>query len=332
MAGRIRPILTSGAFRAFVFWIVLMLIWNFKQLNGLQFKDLNSYALLTLPLITAAIGVMLVIVMGQFDLSAMGVISLINVLMATVMTDWNPIITFVVVVGLGALVGLINGVLVVRGKLPAIAVTLATLIILQGLALVLLPQPAGKVNPVFVDVLKAPFVPIGIIVLLAVAWLVFKRTRMGLYMFALGGDAEALHLSGLPVARIRLKIFVLAGALYGLAGVFESGLTGGGDANIAKAFLLATFAAVAIGGTAFVGGTGSAIGTIFGALILEAIRKVLGQFQVSDWSQKMATGLIILLAVVAGAVSALRKSRAEALSARYTAPVEHVSSPGTEKL
>ena len=255
--GRIRQILTDGTGRAVFFWLILMAIWLSLQSTqgmGVDLGQIQSYLVLSLPLIVAAIGVTLVIIMGQFDLSAAGVIGIVNVIIASTLSSWNPLLVVVLMMALGGFIGLVNGLFVILGRLPAIAVTLATLIILQGLAIVILPQPSGKIPPFLVDGVRVPFVALGIIVVIIIAWMLFKRSRLGLYMFALGADPEALHLSGLPVKKIQLKIFVLAGALYGLAGVFMSASLGSGDGNAADSFLLTTFAAAAIGGTAFVGG------------------------------------------------------------------------------
>jgi ribose transport system permease protein len=330
---RIRQILTDGTGRAVIYWLILMTIWLSLQSTqgmGIDSKLIQSYLVLALPLIVASIGVTLVIIMGQFDLSAAGVIAIVNVTIASTLSSWNPLLVVVLMVALGAFIGLVNGLFVILGKLPAIAVTLATLIILQGLAIVILPQPSGKVPPFLVDGVRAPFVAVGIIIVIIIAWMLFKRSRLGLYMFAIGADPEALHLSGLPVKKIQLKIFVISGALYGLAGVLMSASLTSGDANAADSFLLTTFAAAAIGGTAFVGGRGSAVGTLFGALTLLAIPKVLFVFGVSDWTQKVAFGLLVLLAVVAGAFSSLRKDREFLLLAPYSTPTEGEPSTTTK--
>ena len=155
--------------------------------------------------------------------------------------------------------------------------------------------------------------PLLILVVLVLLWLMFKRTKLGIYMFAVGQDEEALRLSGVSIPKVRIAIFTIAGMLYALAGVFLSAAIQSGDATIGKAYLLQTFAAIAIGGTAFIGGFGSAVGTIFGALTITVIPKMLFVVGISDWSQRVFTGLLIILAVLVGAVSAMReKSKLQA--------------------
>ncbi len=304
-------IASDGSTRAAIILLVFLAVWANFQVGGLNGSIINGWLLLSLPLATASIGVTLVIITKQFDLSAAGVIALTNVLMATSFKEMSVWVVIILMLVMGAAIGLINGAFVVFGKLPAIAVTLATLIILQGIALILLVRPGGSVDADLISyVTGSSFVPrpLIILVVLVIAWLIFKRTKLGIYMFAVGQDEEALHLSGVSVRKVRLTIFTIAGMLYALAGVFLSAAIQSGDATIGGSFLLSTFAAIAIGGTAFIGGSGSAIGTIFGALTLMVIPKMLFVVGISDWSQRIFTGVLIILAVLIGAITAMRQS------------------------
>jgi len=305
-----RRLFSDGSARAAVILLIFLAIWANFQVGGLNSSIINGWLVLSLPLATASIGVTLVIITKQFDLSAAGVITLTNVVMATSFKDMSVWVVVLMVLIMGGLIGLINGAFVVFGKLPAIAVTLATLIILQGIALMLLVRPGGSIDQQLISAVTGPsFVPrpLLILIVLVIAWLIFKRTKLGIYMFAVGQDEEALHLSGVSVRKVRLAIFVIAGVLYALAGVFLSTAIQSGDATIGSSYLLQTFAAIAIGGTAFTGGSGSAIGTIFGALTLTVIPKMLFVVGISDWSQRVFTGVLIILAVLVGAVSAMRQ-------------------------
>jgi len=321
----IRQALTNGTSRAFLLLALILFVWSRFQLGGLNTKLIDSYLVLSLPLIVAAIGVTLVIITGQFDLSAAGVMTIVNVLVATTFSEVNALLVVALMILLGAFIGTVNGLFVVYGKLPAIAVTLATLIILQGLALVLLPQPGGSVPPALVSLVKDPLVvprALIIILLIVICWMIFKRTRLGLYMFALGEDEEAFRLSGVAVKPVRITIFALAGALYAVAGMLLSVVTESADATIGDTYLLATFAAIAIGGTAFIGGYGSALGTLLGALILVAIPKVLFVLQVSNWMVSVAQGIIIIAAVLVGAIAARKQLTDQFLALRPNATIE----------
>ncbi|MEW1819223.1 ABC transporter permease [Arthrobacter sp. NPDC080031] len=304
--------LRNGTFRAALVLAVFLLAWASRQLGGLNIFLINSWLVLSLPLVIAAIGVTLVIFTRQFDLSAAGVVTLANVLLTTTLSQQNTWVAVVIVLALGAAIGALNALLVIVGKLPAIAVTLAVLIILNGLALVILPAPGGRVSKELVQLITGPlFVPrsLIIIVVLALAWLVFRRTRLGIYMFAVGQDEEAVRLSGVSVARVQFASFTIAGALYAVAGVVLSAAIQTGDAAIGSTYLLQTFAAIAIGGTAFIGGSGSVIGTILGALTLTVIPKFLFVVGINGWAQTIFTGALIIVAVLVGAVSARSESK-----------------------
>lgn len=296
----------NGTFRAALVFALFLIGWAVNQLGGLNLFLINSWLVLSLPLVIASIGVTLVIFTRQFDLSAAGVVTLVNVLMATWLGQMNVWLAVIIATGVGAGIGAINALFVVVGKLPAIAVTLATLIILNGLALVILPTPGGRVSPDLVDALTGPLVvprSLIIILVLAGAWLVFRRTRLGIYLFAVGQDAEAVRLSGVSVVPVRFAAFTIAGALYALAGVVLAAAIQTGDAAIGSSYLLTTFAAIAIGGTAFIGGSGSVIGTILGALTLTVIPKFLFVVGISGWVQQVFTGALIIAAVLIGAIS-----------------------------
>jgi ribose transport system permease protein len=295
----------AGTARSAVILIVLFYLWWRFQIGGLNDYVLNGWLVLALPLVVAAMGVTLLIIMGEFDLSAAGVVTLVNVLLATTFSHTNSLLAAIVLIAIGALIGLANGALVVYAKLPAIAVTLATLIILNGIALVKLATPGGVIPAGVVNTLTGrSTVPraLIVIVLLALGWLVVRRTRLGTYIFALGADSDALALSGIAINKARIATFAIAGALYGFAGVCLGAAIQTGDASAGSTYLLSTFAAIAIGGTAFVGGSGTAIGSILGALILTIIPKVLFVLGISDWVQTIFTGVLIILAVLAGAI------------------------------
>ncbi|WP_344044790.1 ABC transporter permease [Microcella alkalica] len=309
---------------------VFLIAWSVLQLGGLSVFLINSWLLLSLPLVLAASGVTLVIFTGEFDLSAAGVVAVTNVLMATWLSElgWLGLPLAVLV---GAVVGLFNGFLVVVMRLPAIAVTLATFIILGGLALVILPTPGGRIDPGIIDFFTGQLVvPRSIIFLMVIAllWLLYRNTRMGVHAYGVGQDAEALRLSGVAVDRVKFGVFALAGTLYGLAGAVLAAVVQTGDATIGSSYLLATFAAVAIGGAAFTGGSGSVLGTMLGALTLTVIPKVLFVLGISGWVQRVFEGMLIIAAVLVGAVatqSEQRKVQAVKTTPKVEAPTVSVS-------
>ncbi len=258
----------------------------------------------------AAVGQTLVILTGGFDLSAGAVISLVNVVLATEMPDTTEgiLLWSVIGVGIGALVGAFNGFFVAVLRLQPIVVTLSTMFIIQGLTLLVLDKPGGMVpyslsavltEDAIPELLPMPLVIIGVVILL---WLWLKSLRFGTAIYAIGSDMEAARAQGVRVVWVRFLVYVLAGGCYGFAGVFISALTGAGDPLIGNPMLLQIFAAVVVGGTLLGGGRGGVVGSIVGAYILMYVVNILLVLNVSAYYSTVAEGVILILAVLAGAL------------------------------
>lgn len=263
----------------------------------------GNYMLLMAPLAIAAAGATLVLVTGGFDLSVAGVISLSNVLAATMM-EKNPDNTLgiaLLIIAMGLSVGLINGLVVVFLKLQSLAVTLASFICLTGIALVILPAPGGQVPLEFTATMSSA--PAGIpsslivFVVIALAWVLFKKTRTGVAIFALGADKQATLMSGVAVRSAEVIAYTAAGGLYAMAGLYLTVVTASGDPNSGRPFLLTVFAALALGLVSFRGGAGSAIAAMFGAATLMAIPKLFFGLGIEDFWVGAFQGVIILLAL-----------------------------------
>ncbi|MER7795970.1 ABC transporter permease [Microbacterium sp. NPDC096154] len=285
----------------------------------------SNFVLLLMPLAVAAIGTSTVLITGGADMSVAGMIGLSNVL-ATVLISAHPEQMYAIMGGvlvLGLLVGLVNGLLVVLLRLQAIAVTLASYIVMTGVALVLLPAPGGSVPIEFTSLLKGSVagVPtaLAVLVVLGLAWSWARRTRAGVTLFAIGNDRQAAVISGLPVRGTEIGAYTFAGFTYALAGLYLTALTASGDPNAGFPFLLTTFAAIALGLVSFRGGKGSAIGALFGAATLTALPKLLFGLGIQDFWSGLIQGLTILLALgiplVAGVAQRTRTDRRSDIAA-----------------
>ncbi|HXZ14891.1 MAG TPA: ABC transporter permease, partial [Roseiarcus sp.] len=240
----------------------------------------------------------------------------------------------VICLAIGGVAGLINGVIVVYGRIQPIIATLATGAIFIGVALFLRPQPGGKIDDdlnwaltnslgdfastvhVFGDGsapwfkpfagVPTPFVLLAAIVLLV--WVPFSRTVTGRTVYAIGSAEGAAYMSGLPINRARIAAFTLAGFFAGCGGLFLAIQTSSGNADIAQAgaYTLNSIAAVVIGGTSLLGGAGGAIGSVFGALILRVISFFFRVFDIAPLLQPLIEGIILLAAVSIGALRVLR--------------------------
>jgi ribose transport system permease protein len=279
----------------------------------LQPSVLTPFGLMTLAdeytaLALAAIGETLVVLVGGLDLSVGAILSLVNVILVVRTGPQLGSQVGWAVLGVVAAMacGLLNGAFVALLNLPSIVVTLATMFIWTGVALLLLPLPGGSVPEDFVKALTGSVggvVPVALLILLAVCaagWFL-GHTKFGISMYAVGGDEDAATAVAIRTRPLKLAAFALAGLFYGLAGVFLTAQSGSGDPNIGAGFLLEAFAAVAVGGTPFGGGRGALIGSVIGAFILGTITNVLFLLGVSSFATPIFYGLVLLAAMAAGA-------------------------------
>ncbi|MBN9252842.1 MAG: ABC transporter permease, partial [Mesorhizobium sp.] len=236
----------------------------------------------------AVIGGTIVIIGGGLDLSVGAVVSLVNVVLVAFLgpLDLPPphyaVLSLTVSLALGFGVGAVNGALVGYLGLQSIIVTLATMFVVSGLALLLLPYPGGTFSyeasmyfagDVVQGLLPAPLVVIGI-GLLAWGWL--RRTRLGLAIYSVGSDGEAAAMNGVRTASTRFWSFAIGGAFYGAAGLFVTANSGSGDPLIGAAMLLKVFAAIALGGTVIGGGRFSLVGHLGALLLFGSFLAILG--------------------------------------------------------
>jgi ribose transport system permease protein len=321
-----RAVLASGTVMSGVVLLILIMVWSYYQPGGLTIVETNDFTTLMTTLALAGFGTTLVVISGGFDLSVAGVISVVNAYVATKMTPDNVLTVCLTVLAIGLGIGLLNGIAVAILRLESLAATLATYIMLAGVALIVLDVPGGTVPESFSDPITTATggVPAALYVLLALAaaWILLRRTAFGIGLFALGENEDAARMSGVATRRVKLGAYALAGVMYALAGLYLSAVTVTGDPNAGTPFLLSAFAAVALGGASLAGGRGSAIGTILGAGVLSVIPKVLFVLGASDFWAGLVQGFVIIVAVLFGLASIrFSESRKRSSQAASTAEV-----------
>jgi ribose transport system permease protein len=263
----------------------------------------------SLPLIFVAIGQSLVVLTGGIDLSVGGVVSLCVALTASIGDAGLPITAgwLLVVLLVGAGCGAINGVIVAKGRIAPILTTLATLSVFSGLALKVLPVPGGSIAPQVRAVLTNPNAPTGLIWLAVAvgAWLILRRTRFGMWIYAVGSDEVSARAVGVPAARVKVGVYAMSGLCSAVAAVFYVSTTTSGDPNAGTSFILASIAAVVVGGIAFAGGRGSALGAIAGAVALTLVIDVLFFAGIDPLYQSLFQGLFLVVAVLLASIAAI---------------------------
>ncbi|MGE8366668.1 ABC transporter permease subunit [Cupriavidus sp.] len=252
-----------------------------------------------------AAGMTFVILTGGIDLSVGSILSISAVVaMLASLSPQLGMLSVPAALLCGLLFGIVNGALVAFMKLPPFIVTLGTLTAVRGLAR-LVGNDSTIYNPdigfAFIgnaEVLGVPWLVIIAFAVVALSWFVLRRTVLGLQIYAVGGNAEAARLSGIKVWVVLLFVYAVSGLLSGLGGVMSaSRLYAANGLQLGQSYELDAIAAVILGGTSFVGGTGSIVGTLVGALIIAVLSNGLVLLSVSDIWQYIIKGLVIIGAV-----------------------------------
>ena len=251
-----------------------------------------------------AIGMTCAILTGGIDLSVGAVMALSGTLMAGMMVNGVPPAAAIPLgLGVGLAFGLFNGFFVAYAGMPPIIVTLATMGIARGIALIYtggypidgLPEMFAFFGRGSVLGIQTPIITMFIFYILA--YLLLDHTPIGRYIYAIGGNEEATRLSGVRVSRYKLLVYSLSGLMCALAGLVLSSRLMSGQPNAGVAFEMDAIAAVVMGGTSISGGRGSIIGTLIGAMMLGVLNNGLNMMGVSPYVQNIIKGLIILFAI-----------------------------------
>jgi ribose transport system permease protein len=279
--------------------------------------NLAGIARQTAILLTVAMGVSLVIMMGGIDLSVEGVMALSSVTASLLVASLKPetgafqlapnlnlgLFGIVIAIGVATLMGLLNGLLHTKLRIPSFMVTLGMLSVGIGLATWL----SGGIDVRLFDPMlrgwardsigPVPNLAVFGLVVFFVALFLERYTRFGRYIRAIGGAEDRAKLVGIPVDRYKVIAFTVAGLFYGIAGVLSTGRVGAGTSTVGQGQLFAAITAVVVGGTALTGGTGGIVQTLIGALIVTVISNGMIMVGVNNWIQLAVQGVIITIAV-----------------------------------
>jgi len=326
----------AGFVTVIVIFCLFYIFYNVNHPRGFSAAVLiqNSNEVFALAMVGMAQTVP--VLLGGLDLSVGAIMTLVNCLASHVLngSPAEMMLGVVICMAAGAACGFVNGCVVVYGRLQPIIATLATGAIFMGLALFLRPSPGGDVdgdlswamtNDLFELAATYGFaeggeaawfkpfawipMPLLLLVLIAlVLWVPFARSLTGRTVYAIGSGEGAAYMSGLNIGRAKIAAFTLGGFFAGLGGLYLALQTSSGNADIpqAGAYTLNSIAAVVIGGTSLLGGVGSAIGSIFGALVLRTISFNFRIFEFDPLLQPLFEGLVLLAAVSLGALRVLR--------------------------
>lgn len=252
-----------------------------------------------------AVGMSFVILTGGIDLSVGSTVALSGAVAASVVLSTGSIpLAIIAAIIVGAVIGLINGVLVSKGKLQAFIATLATMTIFRGETLVFTQgNPISKLPESFMVLGNGSlgFLPVPILITIIVAVIAIyalSQTKLGRYIYAVGGNEDSSRLSGINTNKIKTLVYMVAGIASAIGGIILTSRIGSASPNAGTGYELDAIAAVVIGGTSLSGGEGKISGTIIGALIIGVISNGLNLMNVSPFYQSIVKGLVILVAVL----------------------------------
>lgn len=279
-----------------------------------RWDNLSSVMRQAIPLALVAMGQTLVILTGGIDISVAAVISLANTLAMGLMGGSEGAVAYAMVLPVlaGAFVGLVNGLTVTTVKVPAFIVTLGSAAVVQGVVFAYTNYdtyglPAESVSAIgftnwgFLPALVWLFIPV-----LIFALVLQNRSRGARHLYAVGGDEAASRLAGIAINKVKVGAYVACGALAALAGVVLTTRTGGGEPLAGIGYDWDSVAAVVIGGTLLRGGKGGIAGTVVAVMLLASVDNAMNLSGVSSFWQSLVKGLIVMAAVVAAAIVALR--------------------------
>lgn len=314
----------TNVFNSQTFWVFLAVIaaclfLSFATDSFATSKNLYNITRNVTFVAIIALGMTMVIITGGIDLSVGSVLCLCSMVLGVVMHAGYGIEIGIAAAVLSALaVGAFHGVLIAYIGLPPFVVTLATLSIARSLAMVasgntvvfefgpdhqkLLSLGGGAwffgiANPV-----------LYMVVLALIAGFILRWTRFGRYLFAIGGNEHAATLTGVPVKPIKVAVYMISSLTAGIAGIVQTGWLGAITTNIGTGLELQVIAAAVIGGAALVGGSGTAIGALIGAALIEIIRNSLGLLGINAFWQGVFIGSAILIAVLFDRIRNLRQN------------------------
>ncbi|MCD4669765.1 MAG: ABC transporter permease [Actinomycetia bacterium] len=255
--------------------------------------------------VIVAVGQTLVLILGGLDLSVGSVIGLGGIVSAFCMVNLGLPVPVSIIAGLGAgcIIGLLNGLFVVKLRIPPLIVTLGTLYIARGIVNVItmgrpvypLPESFGILGNG--EIFSIQYSIVIMVVFALIIHFILKKTAFGKYIFAIGGSEETTRLYSINVNKVKFIVYIICGFLAAFSGIIMTSRMGSAQTNLGTGWELKVIAAVIIGGTSVLGGSGTILGTIIGAGVMSVLSNGMVLMRVSPYWQNIVIGMIIIFAV-----------------------------------
>lgn len=294
---------------AFASLVLIFVFFAFANPAFATLSNINGILLSTAVIGLLAVGTTFVIITAGIDLSIGTGVTLTSVMTAYALKNMGLPVWLGILVGIltGALIGLINGLNITLLQLPPFIATLAMMLIAKGLALVISGTAPIYVSGIgnfdkialgsFIPVWNTPNAVVILFVSAIIASFVLNRTILGRYTFSIGSNEEATAISGINVNKWKVIVYVVGGVFIGMAGVVLTSRLGSAQPALGMGYELEAIAAVIIGGTSLMGGRGSILGTVIGALIMSVLINGLRIMSIQQEWQTVVVGVVIIFAV-----------------------------------
>lgn len=292
-----------GAVSALVIFVALFVYFSVATDAFLTTDNLINVGRQIAPTVVVATMMTFVITTGAIDLSVGSIVGLTAAAMALLARSGNPVFAVAAALAIGAVIGAVNGYLTAFGRLQSFIVTLASLTAVRGLALLITqgystPISVGWILVIGQGTLAWLYVPTWIaIVSAAFGWYVFTQTRFGRYVVAVGSNEESLRRAGVDIRWVRLLALTGTGLFAAIAGILVAARLASGSSNSGTGFELEVITAVVLGGTSLMGGRGSIVGSVLGAMTLGVLANGLVLQHVDVYWVPITQGIILVVAI-----------------------------------
>ncbi len=301
---------------AFVIFVGLFIIASIMYDKFLTYSSITNLVSQNAMIGLLAFGMTFVVIGADIDLSVGSVMALCGIVAAK-LCAYNIVIVLVAVLGLGLLLGMLNGFLVTKMDIVPFIATLSTMLGLRGVVYLITGSKSVATpdrTAIFAQIGDGAIIPgfsniiIIYVIIFAICYYVLKYTKYGRYNYAVGGNLQAAKMMGIKTDKIRITNYAISGVLAAMASIILTSRLGSGQYSAGDGWEMDAIAATVIGGTLLTGGTGGVKGTFFGVLILGVMKQMFNlQGNLNTWWQNIATGVILLAVVISQSRASSKK-------------------------
>ena len=288
-----------------IIMVIMIVVASIASDRFLTAANLRNVLTQAAVLAIVSIAQCMALFIGGIDMSVSSVISISTIWVAMFSSTGTAGLlgSLILAVLVGVLVGLVNGLGVVKFKIPAMIITISTQAFVKGIALVLMPSSGGKVNQGFADFIRTRFGIFSIafltaIVLYVLIWVVLHYTGFGRKVYAVGNGELYAEQSGINTKKITIQVYIISGVIAAIAGIVLSARISSGNPLVGDNYAMDSVATAVIGGVSMNGGIGSVAGALFGAVILTLINNIMNSMGISPYYQYIIKGALLMFSLV----------------------------------